>query len=99
MNRRWKFPLKLAFFGLTLEYRPIIFKEVFELTYHGKGGFNYWEVYYMPIWLRRFNIQKINEVIKKQNEEVEKAQKGNSPNATEIAKPNIPNKSSYNFKA
>jgi len=53
----------------------------------------------MPIWLRRFNIQKINEVIKKQNEEVEKAQKGNSPNATEIAKPNIPNKSSYNFKA
>lgn len=53
----------------------------------------------MPIWLRRFNIRKINEITEKQNEEMEKAQKGASPNSNEIAKPNIPNKSSYNFKA
>tara|TARA_R110002012_G_scaffold209439_1_gene379863 strand:+ start:590 stop:751 length:162 start_codon:yes stop_codon:yes gene_type:complete len=53
----------------------------------------------MPIWLRRFNIKKINEVIEKQNREMEKSQKGSTPNSSELAKPNIPNKSSYSFKA
>ena len=53
----------------------------------------------MPIWLRRFNIQKINEVIQKQNEEMEKAQKGTSPNSAPVSRPNVPDKSSYNFKA
>jgi hypothetical protein len=53
----------------------------------------------MPIWLRRFNIRKINEIVEKQNKEMEKAQKGSSPNSNEMARPNIPNKSSYNFKA
>jgi len=53
----------------------------------------------MPIWLRRFNIQKINEFIEKRNKETEKAQKGTSPNSSELVRPNIPNKSSYNFKA
>lgn len=53
----------------------------------------------MPIWLRRFNIQKINEAIEARNKEMEKSQKGTSPNSNELAKPNIPNKSSYSFKA
>lgn len=53
----------------------------------------------MPIWLRRFNIQKVNEIIKKQNEEMERAQKGTSPPPSDVSRPNIPNKSSYNFKA
>jgi hypothetical protein len=53
----------------------------------------------MPIWLRRFNIQKVNEVIQKQNEEMEKAQKGTSPSPSSVSRPNVPNKSSYNFKA
>tara|TARA_R110000824_G_scaffold175486_3_gene353968 strand:+ start:580 stop:741 length:162 start_codon:yes stop_codon:yes gene_type:complete len=53
----------------------------------------------MPIWLRRFNIKKINEAVKERNNEMEKSQKGTSPNSSELAKPNIPNKSSYSFKA
>jgi hypothetical protein len=53
----------------------------------------------MPIWLRRFNIKKINKFIEQQNKEIEKSQKGNTSNTTEITRPNIPNKSSYNFKA
>ena len=35
--------------------------EVFELTYHGGGGFTYSEVWNMDIAKRRFNLKKINE--------------------------------------
>lgn len=39
--------------------------EVFELTYHGGGGFGYFEVWNMPVPYRRFNLKKINEYLKK----------------------------------
>ena len=42
--------------------------------YHGNGGFVHSEVYNMPIWMRRFHIQKINKFLEKQNEEVRKQQ-------------------------
>ena len=45
-----------------------------DLVYHGGGGFIHSEVYNMPIWMRRFHIQKINEHNKKQQEEIEKQQ-------------------------
>jgi len=35
--------------------------EVFELTYHGGGGFTYTEVWNMDVPKRRFNLRKINE--------------------------------------
>ena len=53
----------------------------------------------MPIWLRRFNIRKINEIVERQNEETERSQRGSSPSSKELARPNVPNKSSYKFKA
>ena len=35
--------------------------EVFDLVYHGGGGFNYNEVWNMDIPKRKFNIKKIKE--------------------------------------
>ena len=35
--------------------------EVFDLVYHGGGGFNYTEVWNMDIPTRKFNIKKIKE--------------------------------------
>jgi hypothetical protein len=82
-----------------LTYRPIFFGEITSLAYYGNGGFNYWDVYHMPIWLRRFNIRKINEFVKKENYEIEKAQKGDSSPSSEVFRPNTkPDKSSYTFK-
>jgi len=43
------------------EYRSQFMTEVFELTYHGGGGFTYSEVYNMPISHRRFSLKKIKE--------------------------------------
>lgn len=42
--------------------------EVFELTYHGGGGFTYSEVWNMDIGKRRFNLKKINEYLEKVKE-------------------------------
>ena len=50
----------------------------------------------MPIWMRKFHIQKINEYNKKQNEEIEKA-KGNSSPSNKPTGPNISPSSTYNF--
>jgi hypothetical protein len=39
--------------------------EVFELTYHGGGGFTYTEVWNMDVPKRKFNLKKINEHLEK----------------------------------
>ena len=52
----------------------------------------------MPIWLRTFHIQKINEWNKKQKEEEEKAMKAaKSPSSNKVQGPNINPSSTYNY--
>ena len=91
----------LTFFGLTLksapEVRKVLFRQIHEIVFHGKGGYDWSTVYNMPIWLRRFHIQSISEYNKDQNEKVEKAKKGNQSSKTPLG-PNINPSSTYNFK-
>jgi hypothetical protein len=47
------------------EYKAIFMSEVFDLIYHGGGGFSYDQVYNMPIPHRHFFLKKINEHLKK----------------------------------
>lgn len=42
--------------------------EVFELTYHGGGGFTYSEVWNMDVPKRRFNLKKIGDYLEKIDE-------------------------------
>lgn len=51
----------------------------------------------MPIWMRRFHIQKINEFNKKQEEELEKQKTKSNIGNSKISKPNIKPSSTYNF--
>lgn len=51
----------LAFFGLNLNYRKHLHSHIFDLIYHGNGGFTFSDVYNMPVWARKFYIQKIVE--------------------------------------
>jgi hypothetical protein len=37
--------------------------ECFELVYHGNGGFNWNDVWSMPVPHRRFNLKKIKEYL------------------------------------
>ena len=87
-----------AFFGLTPQYRNILFGQLHDLVYHGGGGFIHSEVYNMPVWLRRFHITKINEHVEKQNKEQRQAQ-GNEQvgDDKKVLGPNINPSSTYNF--
>ena len=86
------------FFGLTPQYRIILFSQIHDLVYHGGGGFIHSEIYNMPVWLRRFHITKINEHVEKQNQEQRKAQ-GNEQvgDDKKVLGPNINPSSTYNF--
>ena len=70
--------LGLAFFGLTLdlvpETRAAIFRQIHQIVFHGKGGYDWDTVYNMPTWLRKFTFHEINEFYKTQAEEIEKSQ-------------------------
>ena len=88
----------LTFFGLTPNYRSILFSQIHDLVYHGGGGFIHSEIYNMPIWMRRFHINKISEFNEKQNEEIRKAQgKEQIGDEKKIHGPNIPQSNTYNF--
>ena len=68
-----------------------------DLVYHGGGGFIHSEIYNMPIWLRKFHINKISEYNQEQNDKIEQAQKGSSPNSNKVQGPNIDKSNTYNF--
>lgn len=55
-----------GFFGLPQNYRKHLHAHIFDLIYHGNGGFTFQDVYNFPIWVRKFYINKIIEF--KQNE-------------------------------
>jgi hypothetical protein len=63
--------------------------EVFELTYHGGGGFTYSEVWNMDVNKRRFNLKKINEYLEKV-EEVRNEKNKTITEKTDPSKINIP---------
>jgi len=80
--------LGLSFFGLTSDSAPIaranLFTQIHEITFHGKGGYNWETVYNMPRWLRQFTFNKINEFYQKEAEEHEKASSKNSGNRSTL---------------
>ena len=97
MSQRLTSLLVFSFFGLTPQYRVNLFSQVHDLVFHGGGGFQYTEVYNMPIWLRLFHINKISEHNQEQNEKMEKAKKGSTPNKSQVHGPNVSPSDTYNF--
>ena len=70
----------LTFFGLTSDIasqiRINLFKEIHEIVFHGKGGYDYYTIYNMPIWLRRYTFSEINKFCKKESKAHEDAKTG-----------------------
>ena len=78
-----------TFFGLGPAYRPALHKQIFQICYHGGGGFTHKEVYNLPIWLRRFYFKELEEQLKAEAEANKRASKGKSPNFSKPSKPSI----------
>jgi len=89
--------LESTFFGLTPEYRSLLFTQIHDLVYHGGGGFIHSEVYNMPIWMRQYHIKKINEYLVKQQEEVKKQKGQSNVGDNKLSRPNINPSSIYNL--
>ena len=87
------FPLGLGFFGLTLEYRELVFSQIHDIVFYGKGGYDWHTIYNMPIWLRKFTFNKMKEHYEQRNEEVEKIKK-QSQSRNKIKRPNFISKAS-----
>jgi hypothetical protein len=72
--------LGLTFFGLTYDIAPqaraAIFTQIHEIVFHGKGGYDWHTIYNMPIWLRRFTFNKIQEFYSSEKEAYESKGKG-----------------------
>ena len=72
----------LAFFGLTFEIAPQarlnLFTQIHEILFHGQGGYDYYTVYNMPIWLRKFTFHKLQEHYTKEKEHLENQTKSNT---------------------
>ena len=70
--------MALPFFGLTPSYRKILHSSIFDLIYHGNGGFSFSDVYNMPIWARKFYTNKIVEFKEFERKSYEKQSKQNT---------------------
>ena len=70
----------LTFFGLTYDIAPqtrsAVFTQIHEIVFHGKGGYDWHTIYDMPIWLRRFTFNKIQEFYTSEKEAHENKGKG-----------------------
>jgi hypothetical protein len=69
LRRASRFQLLLAFFGLTLEYRKHLFDQIHQIIFHGKGGYNFQDVYEMPVWLRIYTFNQIKKWYDEQNKQ------------------------------
>ena len=44
-----------------------MFTMIHDIVYHGNGGFDWYTVYNMPIWLRKFTYKRIANFVEDQN--------------------------------
>lgn len=94
----------LTFFGLTLTSAPKIrqslFRQIHEIVFHGKGGYDWHTVYNMPIWLRKYTFKLIFDFYEEEKEHIKKAKEGKNKKSLinsdgKVSTPNFKNKTSY----
>jgi len=69
------------FFGLTQEYKVLLHDEIFDLCNHG-NGFTFNEVFQMPIWVRKYFLNKLIDIKQKENDEIENIQNQSGAKST-----------------
>ena len=79
-----------------------MFKQIHEIVFHGKGGYDWETVYHMPLWLRRTTFNLMKEHYDKEDEEIEKQNnilKNQTGTSKNISRPNITSTPNYIAKA
>jgi hypothetical protein len=98
------FPLDLTFFGLTSktapELRKLVFDQIHQIVFHGKGGYDWVTVYNMPIWLRKYTFKLIKDHYEEEKQAIESAKKGKDQHTVidpsgKVSPPQFNKKTSY----
>ena len=98
------FQLDLTFFGLTSKISPVfrksIFDQIHQIVFHGKGGYDWYSVYNMPIWLRKYTFSEIKKHYEEEKKVIEDAKKGKDQQTVidpsgKITPPQFKQKTSY----
>ena len=64
---------------------------IHDIVFHGNGGFDYYSIYNMPIWLRKFTFQQIQENFDEQSKQQNKTMsKGEKSMVNSEGKVNVP---------
>lgn len=53
------------------QIRVNLFKQIHEIIFHGKGGYDYFTIYNMPLWLRKFTFREIQKWYIEEKEAIE----------------------------
>ena len=60
------------------EYKKAVYDEVFNLAYHGNGGWNWTMVYNLPIHIRRYCLKLLQQTKEKESEAIKKTSTSDS---------------------
>ena len=77
-----------------------LFKQIHEIIFHGKGGYDYATIYNMPIWLRKFTFKEIQTFYDKEAKAAEGKKSEDTTLVNSDGKVNTPAflKASKNYK-
>jgi hypothetical protein len=62
-------------FGLTQEYKLVVFKDMLMVAHYSKGAFSVMDLYNMPVYMRQFYMKEFIKLKEQENKEIEKMRK------------------------
>jgi hypothetical protein len=65
-----------------------LFKQIHEIVFHGKGGYDYETIYNMPVWLRNTTHNFIANSYEQEAKMQKEASKGSSTQQIDFSNPN-----------
>jgi|TARA_R110000796_G_scaffold205143_2_gene321165 hypothetical protein len=68
-------------------FRKNLFKQIHEIIFHGNGGYDYFTVYNMPLWLRKYTFSEIQKYYSEKQEAENKAAQGQNSTSANIGDP------------
>ena len=69
--KTWRCPSLWNFFGLDHNYQKHLYEQAFALKYHGNWSFI--EIYNLPVKLRNWFTERLNQQKEYEHEQIEKA--------------------------
>ena len=73
MSRNWRCLSGRTFFGLTEEYNEHMYEQFFMLKHY--GGWSLFELYNLPVGLRKWWLERTIKEYEKEKEQMEKAKR------------------------